>query len=373
MAHVLPPYRADVVGSFLRPKALKQARADFAAGTITREQLTAAEDAAIADLVEKEKQAGLKAVTDGEFRRAMWHLDFLEGLQNVEHVDAETWSVEFKGPKPKGAQLVFRDKIAFGDHPFLAHFAKLRDIAGDYPVKLTIPAPSMLHLIPCVRGKATYRPIERYADESVLFDDIVEVYRDAVRAFYDLGCRYLQFDDTSWGEFCDPAKREAYAAEGIDVDQVAKDYVDVINRILEAKPEDMTITTHICRGNYHSTFFASGAYDSVADYVFAQENVDALFLEYDDERSGGFAPLAKVSPDKKVVLGLITTKSPVLEDKEAVIARIHKAAKYVPLDRLCLSPQCGFASCEIGNKLTEEEQWAKLALVREIAEEVWGK
>ena len=228
MAITNPPYAYDIVGSFLRPAALKQARADFAAGTITREQLTAAEDAAIADLVEKEKQAGLKAVTDGEFRRAMWHLDFLEGLQNVEHVDAETWSVEFKGPKPKGAQLVFRDKIAFGDHPFLAHFAKLRDIAGDYPVKLTIPAPSMLHLIPCVRGKATYRPIERYADESVLFDDIVEVYRDAVRAFYDLGCRYLQFDDTSWGEFCDPAKREAYAAEGIDVDQVAKNYVDAI-------------------------------------------------------------------------------------------------------------------------------------------------
>ena len=208
MAITNPPYAYDIVGSFLRPEALKQARADFAAGTITREQLTTAEDAAIADLVEKEKQAGLKAVTDGEFRRAMWHLDFLEGLQNVEHVDAETWSVEFKGPKPKGAQLVFRDKIAFGDHPFLAHFAKLRDIAGDYPVKLTIPAPSMLHLIPCVRGKATYRPIERYADESVLFNDIVEVYRDAVRAFYDLGCRYLQFDDTSWGEFCDPAKRE---------------------------------------------------------------------------------------------------------------------------------------------------------------------
>ena len=180
-----PPYSYDIVGSFLRPEALKQARADFAAGTITREALTAAEDKAIAELVEKEKLAGLKAVTDGEFRRAMWHLDFLEALENVEHVDADTWSVEFKGPKPKGAQLVFRGKIAFGDHPFLAHFDALRDIAGDYPTKLTIPAPSMLHLIPCVRGKATYRPTERYQDERVLFDDIVEVYRDAVRAFYD--------------------------------------------------------------------------------------------------------------------------------------------------------------------------------------------
>ena len=258
MAITNPPYAYDIVGSFLRPDALKQARADFAAGTITREQLTAAEDAAIADLVEKEKQAGLKAVTDGEFRRAMWHLDFLENLENVEHVDAETWSVEFKGPKPKGAQLVFRGKIGFGNHPFLAHFDKLREIAGDHPTKLTIPAPSMLHLIPCVRGAANYQPIERYANEQVLFDDIVETYQDAVRAFYEHGCRYLQFDDTSWGEFCDPTKRTAYAAEGIDVDTVARNYVDVINRILEAKPADMTMTTHICRGMFRSKWFSSG-------------------------------------------------------------------------------------------------------------------
>lgn len=372
MAITNPPYAYDIVGSFLRPEALKQARADFAAGTITREQLAAAEDAAIADLVEKEKQAGLKAVTDGEFRRAMWHLDFLEGLQNVEHVDAETWSVEFKGPKPKGAQLVFRDKIAFGDHPFLTHFAKLRDIAGDYPVKLTIPAPSMLHLIPCVRGKATYRPIERYADESAPFDDIVEVYRDAVRAFYDLGCRYLQFDDTSWGEFCDPAKREAYAAEGIDVDQVAKDYVDAINRILEAKPEDMTITTHICRGNFRSTWFSSGGYEPVAEVLFGGANYDGFFLEYDSDRSGDFAPLAHIR-DQKVVLGLVTSKFPELENEDDVIARIHEAAQYVPLEQLRLSTQCGFSSTEEGNVLTEDDQWAKIALVRRVAERVWGE
>ena len=372
MAITNPPYAYDIVGSFLRPEALKQARADFAAGTITREQLTAAEDAAIADLVEKEKRAGLKAVTDGEFRRAMWHLDFLEGLQNVEHVDAETWSVEFKGPKPKGAQLVFRGKIAFGDHPFLAHFAKLRDIAGDYPVKLTIPAPSMLHLIPCVRGKATYRPIDRYADESVLFDDIVEVYREAVHAFYDLGCRYLQFDDTSWGEFCDPAKREAYADEGIDVDQVAKSYVDAINRILEAKPDDMTITTHICRGNFRSTWFSSGGYEPVAEVLFGGANYDGFFLEYDSDRSGDFAPLAHIR-DQKVVLGLVTSKFPELENEDDVIARIHEAAQYVPLEQLRLSTQCGFSSTEEGNVLTEDDQWAKIALVRRVAERVWGE
>jgi len=193
-----------------------------------------------------------------------------------------------------------------------------------------------------------------------------------IKQFYDAGCRNLQFDDCTWGAIVGDAAKLRYKSLGIDLDEVKSKLLAVNNLALEGKPEDMVITSHICRGNYHSTFFASGAYDSVADYVFAKENVDALFLEYDDERSGGFAPLAKVSGDKKIVLGLITTKSPVLEDKKAVIKRIHEAAKYVPLDRLCLSPQCGFASCEIGNKLTEEEQWAKLKLVKEIAEEVWG-
>ena len=212
-----------------------------------------------------------------------------------------------------------------------------------------------------------------YATNEELIHDIGVAYQDVIRQFYNAGCRNLQLDDCTWGAIVGDAAKQRYQALGIDLDEVKQQLLEVNNLAFEGRPKDMVITSHICRGNYHSTFFASGAYDSVADYVFAQENVDALFLEYDDERSGGFAPLAKVSPDKKVVLGLITTKSPVLEDKEAVIARIHKAAKYVPLDRLCLSPQCGFASCEIGNKLTEEEQWAKLALVREIAEEVWGK
>ena len=371
MAITNPPYAYDIVGSFLRPESLKQARADFAAGTITAEQLTAAEDAAIADLVEKEKQAGLKAVTDGEFRRAMWHLDFLEGLENVEHIDAETWSVEFKGPKPKGAQLVFRGKIGFGDHPFLAHFDKLKEIAGATEAKLTIPAPSMLHLIPCVRGAAAYQPIERYADEQALLDDIVEAYRDAVRAFYEHGCRYLQFDDTSWGEFCDPAKRAAYAEQGIDVDGVARNYVSMINRILEAKPADMTITTHICRGNFRSTWFSSGGYEPVAEILFGGANYDGFFLEYDSDRSGDFAPLAHIK-DQVVVLGLITSKFPELENEEDVIARINEAAHYVPLEQLRLSTQCGFSSTEEGNVLTEDEQWAKIALVKRIAERVWG-
>ena len=212
-----------------------------------------------------------------------------------------------------------------------------------------------------------------YDTNEELIRDIAIAYQDVIKQFYEAGCRNLQLDDCTWGAIVGDAAKQRYQLLGMDLEDIKKQLLEVNNLALEGKPDDMVINSHICRGNYHSTFFASGAYDSVADYVFAKENVDALYLEYDDERSGGFAPLAKVSNDKKVVLGLITTKTPELEDKETVIARIHEAAKYIPLDRLYLSPQCGFASCEIGNKLTEEEQWAKLKLVKEIAEEVWGE
>lgn len=212
-----------------------------------------------------------------------------------------------------------------------------------------------------------------YETNKELIHDIGTAYQEVIRQFYEAGCRNLQLDDCTWGAIVGDAAKQRYKLLGTDIEDVKKELLEVNNLALEEKPEDMVITSHICRGNYHSTFFTSGPYDSVADYVFAKENVDALFLEYDDARSGGFAPLAKVSPDKKVVLGLITTKIPQLEEKEVVIKRIHEAAKYIPLDRLYLSPQCGFASCEIGNKLTEEEQWAKLKLVKEIAEEVWGE
>ena len=264
-------------------------------------------------------------------------------------------------------------KVKAKPHPFVEYFKFLKQFEDENTVaKYTIPAPAQMfqQMIVPMNIRST-RKI--YATNEELIHDIGVAYQDVIRQFYDAGCRNLQLDDCTWGAIVGDAAKQRYQALGIDLDEVKQQLLEVNNLALAGRPKDMVITSHICRGNYHSTFFASGAYDSVADYVFAQENVDALFLEYDDERSGGFAPLAKVSPDKKVVLGLITTKSPVLEDKEAVIARIHKAAKYVPLDRLCLSPQCGFASCEIGNKLTEEEQWAKLALVREIAEEVWGK
>jgi 5-methyltetrahydropteroyltriglutamate--homocysteine methyltransferase len=371
-----PPYTYDIVGSFLRPNRLKAARADFAAGRIDKAALTQVEDECVAELVAREREAGLKAVTDGEFRRAMWHLDFLEALSGVERVDASAWSVEFKGLKPKGAQLRFTGKVDFPkDHPFLDAFARLQRIADGYPTKLTIPSPSMLHLIPCVRGSETYQPIERYAGadgEDALSHDIAIAYQHAIRAFYELGCRYLQFDDTSWGELCDAEKRTAYQARGIDLDALERRYVDTINLALEAKPADMAITTHVCRGNFRSTWFSSGGYDPVAPELF-RANYDGFFLEYDSDRAGGFEPLAHAAEhDRVVVLGLVTSKSGELEDEKDVIARIHEAERYVPLDHLRLSTQCGFSSTEEGNVLTEDDQWAKIALVRRIAERVWG-
>ena len=262
-------------------------------------------------------------------------------------------------------------KIKAKAHPFVEYFKFLKQFEDENTVaKYTIPAPAQFFqqmIVP-----ANYETTRKfYATNEELIQDIGVAYQDVIKQFYDAGCRNIQFDDCTWGAIVGNAAKQRYQFLGIDLEDVQAQLLAVNNIALEGRPDDMVITSHICRGNYHSTYFASGPYDTVADYVFAKENVDALFLEYDDERSGGFAPLEKVSKDKKVVLGLITTKSPVLEDKEKVIARIHEAEKYVPLDRLYLSPQCGFASCEIGNKLTEEEQWAKLRLVKEIAEEVW--
>ena len=369
MPHVLPPYRADVVGSFLRPAAVAQARAAFARGELSREALTAVEDEEIAALVKKELDNGLTAVTDGEFRRAFWHLDFLAGLKGIRHVKAEAWSVHFEGRQPEAETVVIEDRLSFpADHPFLEAFDRLKKIAGDAAVKYTIPSPSMLHLICCVRA-TDYEPIAAYKDnEELLLDDLAQTWTDAMLALYERGCRYLQLDDTSWGEFCSAEKRAAYAACGIDV--VAHSYVGVLNRIIAAKPADLTLTMHICRGNFRSTWFSSGGYEPIAEILFANCPVDGFFLEYDSERSGGFEPLRFIK-DQTVVLGLITSKFPELEDKEAVKARIAEAAKYVPLVQLCLSPQCGFSSTEEGNIMTEEEQWAKVRLVVEIAREVW--
>ena len=366
------PFRLDHVGSFLRPERLKEARAKFNAGEINAEELERVENEEIIALIEKEKELGLKSVTDGEFRRAFWHLDFLENLEGVELVEVDHFSVQFKDKDVKPKTLRIVGKVDFSeDHPFVKHFKFLKEHAGDTPVKLTIPSPSMLHLITQVREK-NYVPIERYKDNEALFyDDVVAAYRKALQCFYDLGCRNIQLDDTSWGEFCALDKREAYETRGFDLEQIARDYVDVLNRVIEWKPEDLVVNMHICRGNFRSTWFSSGGYEPVAKTLFGHCRVDGFFLEYDSDRAGDFTPLRYIK-DQKVVLGLITSKSGDLEDKGEVISRIKEASQYVPLEQLCLSPQCGFSSTEEGNILTIEAQWDKLKLIDEIVHEVWG-
>lgn len=366
------PFRLDHVGSFLRPERLKEARAKFNDGEITAEELERVENEEIVALIEKEKELGLKSVTDGEFRRAFWHLDFLENLDGVELVEVDHFSVQFKDKDVKPKTLRIVGKVDFSEnHPFVKHFKFLKEHSGDTPVKLTIPSPSMLHLITQVREK-NYVPIERYKDnEALFFDDVVKAYRKALQCFYDLGCRNIQLDDTSWGEFCALDKREAYEARGFDLEKIARDYVDVLNRVIEWKPEDLVVNMHICRGNFRSTWFSSGGYEPVAKTLFGHCRVDGFFLEYDSDRAGDFTPLRYIK-DQKVVLGLITSKSGDLEDKDEVIARIKEASQYVPLEQLCLSPQCGFSSTEEGNILTIEAQWDKLKLIDEIVREVWG-
>lgn len=366
------PFRLDHVGSFLRPERLKEARAKFNDGEITAEELERVENEEIIALIEKEKELGLKSVTDGEFRRAFWHLDFLENLDGVELVEVDHFSVQFKDKDVKPKTLRIVGKVDFSEnHPFVKHFKFLKEHAGDTPVKLTIPSPSMLHLITQVREK-NYVPIERYKDNEALFyDDVVAAYRKALQCFYDLGCRNIQLDDTSWGEFCALDKREAYEARGFDLEKIARDYVDVLNRVIEWKPEDLVVNMHICRGNFRSTWFSSGGYEPVAKTLFGHCRVDGFFLEYDSDRAGDFTPLRFIK-NQKVVLGLITSKSGDLEDKGEVISRIKEASQYVPLEQLCLSPQCGFSSTEEGNILTIEAQWDKLKLIDEIVHEVWG-
>ncbi len=371
MGKIQTPYRYDFVGSFLRPQALKEAKAKYLDGEISKEDFDKVVNEEITKVVAKQKELGFHIITDGEFRRTFWHLDFMWGFEGVAH-------------ETTGNGVRFNDELAILDdtylvgklrakvHPFVEYFKFLKQFEDENTVaKYTIPAPAQTFqqmIIPA--NFETTRKFYETNDE--IIEDIGKAYQNVIRQFYDAGCRNLQFDDCTWGAIVGDAAKQRYQRLGIELDDVKAQLLKVNNLALEGKPEDMVITSHICRGNYHSTYFTSGPYDSVADYVFAKENVDALFLEYDDERSGGFSPLRKISANKKVVLGLITTKSPVLEDKEKIIARIHEAAKYVPLDRLCLSPQCGFASCEIGNKLTEEQQWDKLKLVKEIAKEVWG-
>lgn len=365
------PFRADIVGSFLRPQELKEARAKHAKGEIDDSALKAVEDRLITDLIAKQKAHGLKVITDGEFRRSYWHLDFMWGFGGVEHIELER-GYQFHGEETTKGSLRLTGKISGENHPFVEHFKFVKQFEEEGIVaRQTLPAPAQF-LAELFRGDNTLNTKRVYPDLTELEQDIAKAYRQVIRDLHAAGCHNIQFDDCTWGMIVDDDFWKLMQTAGFTLKSEAERYLRVNNLALEDKPEDVVINTHICRGNYHSTYATKGPYDAVAPYVFARENVDAFYLEYDDERSGGFEPLKQIPEGKKVVLGLITTKQPTLEDREQIIARIREAAQYIPLDRLYLSPQCGFASCEIGNKLTEEEQWAKIDLVQHIAREVWG-
>ena len=373
MSNLQTPFRYDFVGSFLRPGKLKKARRQFNEGKIDAAALKKVEDEAITELVSKIKELGYHVITDGEFRRATWHLDFMWGFDGIGHTPTKT-GLPFHGEAAMVDDTYIVGKIGLtGEHPFVDHFRFVKALEDENTVaKQTIPSPAQFlaqFTMPFNRGCTE----KHYPNEQELVNDIVAAYGKVIDDLYAAGCRNLQLDDCTWGMFADKIGHTLYGTTREGIVEFQKAHKDINDKVIANAPKDMIINTHVCRGNFHSTYASEGAYDSVADILFGEENVNAYFLEFDDERSGGFAPLAKVSGEKKVVLGLITTKSPVLEDKQLVIDRIHDAAKYIPLERLYLSPQCGFASCEIGNKLTEGEPWAKLRLVREVAEEVWGK
>lgn len=366
------PFRADVVGSFLRPEALKKARKDFEEGRITATQLREIEDQLITDLIAKQKAHGLKAITDGEFRRAYWHLDFMWDFEGIGHIEL-AHGYQFHGEETTKGSIRLTGRIGGHAHPFVEDYKFVKQFEEEGIVaKQTLPAPAQL-LAELFRGDNTLNTLRVYPDGNQLEHDIAAAYRQVILDLYAAGCRNVQLDDCTWGMIVDGDYWKSKMNANFSLETDAERYLRVNNLALENLPDDLVVNTHVCRGNYHSTYACRGAYDPVAPYLFARANVDAFYLEFDDERSGGFEPLKYVPAGKKVVLGLVTTKSPVLEDRRAVIDRIHEAARYVPLGHLYLSPQCGFASCEIGNKLTEEEQWAKVDLVCDIARAVWGE
>jgi 5-methyltetrahydropteroyltriglutamate--homocysteine methyltransferase len=362
-----PPFRADHVGSLLRPLPLKEARAQRERGKISADALKAVEDREIAAIIKRQEDIGLKAVTDGEFRRAFWNYDFLGGLPGVEAYLGER-KIKFQGPNPKPMMLRVTGKLgSFAGHPMLEHFKFVAAHTHVVP-KMTIPSPSSLHF----RYGRDAVPAKIYPDMADFYRDLGQTYRKAVRAFADAGCRYLQLDEVNFTYLCDPKLRAQVADRGDDPEKLPAIYAAMINAAISDIPPGMTIAMHLCRGNFQSTFVASGGYEPVAEILFNTINVHGYFMEYDSDRAGGFEPLRLVPKGKTVVLGLVTSKSGRLESKDAIKRRIEQAAKFIPLDQLCLSPQCGFASTEEGNILAEDEQWAKLRMIVEIAEEVWS-
>jgi 5-methyltetrahydropteroyltriglutamate--homocysteine methyltransferase len=367
-----PPFRADHVGSLLRPPDLLRARDDLAAGRITPRELRAVEDQAIRDAVALQQRVGLRSVTDGEFRRASWHMDFIYQIGGIGQVPGTLKSqfrnadgtIEFTPPAIKVNRRVTMDKTIFGED-----FAYLQSIAGSSMPKLTIPAPSMVHYRSGVRAVVDE---SIYPDVEEFWGDVGAAYAEEVRRLAGQGCRYLQIDDISLAYLNDPAQRAYISDRGEDAEHLHLRYISLINAAVADRPEGMAVATHLCRGNYRSSWVASGGYDFVAEALFNELAVDGFFLEYDDDRSGGFEPLRFVPKGKQVVLGLVTTKRPELESKDELKRRIDEAAKYVPLDQLCLSGQCGFSSTFEGNALTAADQEAKLRLIVETAEDVWG-
>ena len=379
MTHTHAPFRVDHVGSFLRPQALVQAREAFAAGDISQAELTAVEDAAIRDLVAKEVAAGLKSITDGEFRRAYWHLDFFWGFGGIDHVQAAE-GYRFHGETTKADSALIAGKITGHNHPFVAHYEFLRDLLVQeegVEAKYTIPSPSQFYFELIRDAEHVEKLNQVYPHFEELRQDIKAAYLQVIQDFYDAGLRTLQVDDCTWGVLVDDNFLTAWgAAQGKSKDQVREElatlFLTLNNDVYQEVPDGLTVNTHVCRGNYHSTWASSGGYAPIAKELLGEEAVNAYFLEFDTDRAGGFEPLVEVTPGKGVVLGLLTSKSGALEDKNEVIARIKEASQYVPLENLYLSTQCGFASTEEGNILTEEDQWKKIALIQEIADEVWG-
>jgi methionine synthase II (cobalamin-independent) len=361
-----PPFRADHVGSLLRPAALKEARERRARGEITADALKVVEDRAIEDIIKKQEAVGLQAISDGEFRRSWWHLDFLWGLDGVERHVMDT-GIAFAAVTTRNEGVRVTGKIGFTGHPMLEHFKFLKTHTGRTP-KMTIPAPSALY------GRPAPTPIDKaiYPNLDTFFSDLGQAYRKAVRAFADAGCRYIQLDEVFIAMLCDPKYCQQMRDRGDDPDYLAGVYADLINEAMSDIPPDMTVTMHLCRGNYKSTFMGSGGYDAMQEVLFDRIKVHGYFMEYDSARAGGFEPLKRLQKGRLAVLGLVTTKTGELESKDTIKRRIEEASKFADLDQLCLSPQCGFASTEEGNTLAEEQQWAKLRMIVEVAKEVWG-
>jgi 5-methyltetrahydropteroyltriglutamate--homocysteine methyltransferase len=361
-----PPFRADHVGSLLRPAALKKARQQRAKGEIDAAALKAVEDREIERIVQKQEEAGLQSITDGEFRRSWWHLDFLWGLDGIEKHAMDT-GIAFAAVNTRNEGLKVTGKIGFTGHPMIEHFKFVAAHTRRTP-KITIPSPSAAY------GRPVATPIDKkiYPQMDAFFDDLGRAYKKAVRAFADAGCRYLQLDEVFIAMLCDEKYRQQMKARGDDPEKLGELYGDLINTAMSDIPADMTITMHMCRGNYKSTYMGSGGYEAVQEILFNKIKVHGFFMEYDDDRAGGFEPLRMAPKDKQIVLGLVTTKTGRLESKDDIKRRIEQATKYVALEQLCLSPQCGFASTEEGNTLAEDEQWAKLRMIVEVAQEVWG-